>query len=60
MPAYCAAQGVLQPSQNRADLSAQGIKAIPAPKVSEKTQAEEEGHKGGQQGPWLEVEAGGP
>lgn len=41
-------------------MSAQGIKAIPAPKVSEKTQAEEEGHKGGQQGPWLEVEAGGP
>ena len=37
----------------------QGITAIPAPRVSEKIQAEEEGHKGGQQDPWLEVEDGG-
>lgn len=36
----------------------QGITAIPAPRVSEKIQAEEEGHKGGQQSPWLEVEDG--
>lgn len=37
----------------------QGITAIPAPRGSEKIQTEEEGHRGGEQGPWLEVEGGG-
>lgn len=31
----------------------------PGPRASQKAQAQEDGGEGGQQGPWLPVEAGG-
>ena len=60
MPVFCAAQGSAGACPGQASLSAQGVAAVPAARASEGTQAEDKEREGGQQGPRLEVEAGGP
>lgn len=60
MPVFCVAQGSAGACPGQASLSTRGVAAVLAPRASEATQAEDEECKGGQQGPRLEVEAGGP